>query len=359
MIQVCSRCGTRWNVRDRQRAWCPRCHGALMAPTNQPDPRLGPPPYFPPGPPMPPAAVPRPPQPIPPGAPGPGVPGPGVPRRSHQLPPGFRWIAVRPGPPPPRRNQRRPLGPTPRYSSIPRWGLFDDIAPSPDGEAQAARKGPSAATVRAVMLSSVALFGAAAFVHVIRYILLLINRTTLLPRLVANMASLLSVVTSVAAVVAVIVTGVATTWWLIGRRSAVFQHLGGDDPRPLWTLWAGSLVPLVNLVWAPVFVIELARAENSYSRMRGPIAVWWVGWLFSYALSIFAFATSFTTEPQGVADNTVSMILAYLLGGAVTVMLWKVFDGFVRKPVERPLHRWVVIGAPPAAVEPEQREPAA
>ncbi|WP_224187300.1 hypothetical protein, partial [Mycobacterium avium] len=25
MIQVCSQCGTRWNVRDRQREWCPRC----------------------------------------------------------------------------------------------------------------------------------------------------------------------------------------------------------------------------------------------------------------------------------------------------------------------------------------------
>ncbi|MGB3895235.1 MAG: DUF4328 domain-containing protein, partial [Mycolicibacter sinensis] len=32
MIQVCSRCGTRWNVRDRRRAWCPRCNGALWAP---------------------------------------------------------------------------------------------------------------------------------------------------------------------------------------------------------------------------------------------------------------------------------------------------------------------------------------
>ncbi|WP_238602279.1 hypothetical protein, partial [Mycobacterium avium] len=27
MIQVCSQCGTRWNVRDRQREWCPRCRG--------------------------------------------------------------------------------------------------------------------------------------------------------------------------------------------------------------------------------------------------------------------------------------------------------------------------------------------
>ena len=33
MIQVCSRCGTRWNVRDRQRVWCPRCNGTLLAPS--------------------------------------------------------------------------------------------------------------------------------------------------------------------------------------------------------------------------------------------------------------------------------------------------------------------------------------
>jgi hypothetical protein len=46
-----------------------------------------------------------------------------------------------------------------------------------------------------------------------------------------------------------------------------------------------------------------------------------------------------------------------------------VFDAFVRKPVERPLHRWVVVApdgpaAPaedesPSAVEQEQQEPAA
>ena len=33
VIQVCSRCGTRWNVRDRQRVWCPRCNGTLLAPS--------------------------------------------------------------------------------------------------------------------------------------------------------------------------------------------------------------------------------------------------------------------------------------------------------------------------------------
>ena len=77
VIQVCSQCGTRWNVRDRQRGWCPRCNGALMAPVNPPDPRWSPgatshPPTRPPGP----------------------------QRGGPRLPQGFRWIAVRPGPPP-------------------------------------------------------------------------------------------------------------------------------------------------------------------------------------------------------------------------------------------------------------------
>jgi hypothetical protein len=195
-----------------------------------------------------------------------------------------------------------------------------------------------------VFLASVGLFGVAAFVHVVRYVLLLINRTTLLPRLVANFASLFGVLASLAAVVAVVVTSVAATWWLIGRRAAAFAHRGDVDPRPTWTIWAGCLIPVVNLVWAPVYVIELAHAEDSYSRMRLPILTWWVSWLFAYGMSIFAFATSFTTEPQGIADNTVSMILAYLIGGTSIALLWAIFDKFVRKPVERPLHRWVVIG---------------
>lgn len=394
MIQVCSQCGTRWNVRDRRRELCPRCNGMLLAPVVQvgpaqvapgqmgpagppplptappprhPDPRWGPPmparSPMPSGPPLPPA----------PFTPAPFTPGPraGGPR----LPPGFRWIAVRPGPPPPPRAQRRPLGPTPRYAFIPRWGLVDNIAPSGELDDAKIRNGPSPATVRGVLLSAMAILVMAALVHVLRYGLLLYNRTTLLPRLVANVALLMGVVASLAAVIAVIVTTVTMTSWLTARRSAVFRHRGQDDPRPSWALWICSLVPLVNLVWAPVFVIELAHAEDSRSRLRTPIAWWWAVWIGSTGMSIFAIATSFTTKPQGIADNTVSMIIAYVVAAAAIAMLWRVFDGFVLKPVERPAHRWIVVSdaqpavadttAPaadresPAAVEPERQEPAA
>ena len=56
-------------------------------------------------------------------------------------------------------------------------------------------------------------------------------------------------------------------------------------------------------------------------------------------------------EPQAVADHTVTMIIAYLAGLAVIVLLWRVVDGFIRRPVERPLHRWVVVPVEPTEAQ--------
>lgn len=266
---------------------------------------------------------------------------------------GFRWIAVRPGPAPPPRFRRPSLGPTPRYQSIPRWGLYDRPAAGAPLAAQVPRKSASDTAVRATLLASAAVFSLAALVHILWYLLLLINRTTLLPPLVANGTLLMGVLASLAAIVAVIVTAATMASWLVGRRSAVFRFLGHDDPRSEWELWAGCLVPVANLLWAPVFLIELARAEQSEARLRGPIVMWWVAWIFSTAISAWAMWTSSATDAQGVADNTVTVIIAYLAGLAVLLLLWRVFNTFVRKSVERPLHRWVVVPEDQTNVEPQ------
>ena len=322
VIQVCSRCATRWNVRDSQRVWCPRCHSALLPPSAP----IGPP------------AAGR-------------LPGTAVirdrPRQQRDaaaLPAGFRWIAVRPGPPPPPRADRRPLGPTPSYRSIPRWGLTDRPVADAGGDTTP-RKNASAAAVRVTLVAAAAVFALAALAHVARYLLLLVNRTTLLPPLVAGGILLMGVLVSLAAMVSVIVTTAVLTSWLIGRRAAVFGFLGHDDPRSEWELWAGCLTPVVNLVWAPVFLFELARAEQSQARLRGPIVMWWIAWTFSTAISAWAIWTSAATDPQGIADNTVTVIIAYLAGLAVLILLWRLFDGFDHRPVERPMHRWVMVPA--------------
>ncbi|KAA1250223.1 DUF4328 domain-containing protein [Mycobacterium simiae] len=348
MIQVCSQCGTRWNVRERQRMWCPRCRGTLMAPlVGAPtgDPRWRSPA-------------------------GPQLPGPPVMQRvPPRLPPGFRWIAVRPGAAPPPRTGRRFRGPTPRYAVMPRWGLADQaLQPAPAAVQTSPKVGPSAATVRAVLFGTVVVLTVAALVYAVRYALLIINRNTLLNSLVAGASLWLGVLASLAALVAMAFCFVALIQWLIARRAAAFTHHGWPEHRSAPQLWAGCLLPLANLVWAPVFVIELALVEGQYQRLQRPIAVWWIIWVLSNAVAIFAIATGFASDAQGIANNTVMTVVAYALAAATLATVMRVFEGFERKPVERPAHRWVVLpdspnrSAAPAsggAVELEGQEPAA
>lgn len=356
MIQVCSQCGTRWNVRDRQRVWCPRCRGTLLAPSTEApgaDPRWS-------------ARS----------ASQPAV----RPRTAPRLPPGYRWIAVRPGAPPPARRRRPPLGPTPRYTAIPRWGLADHIDAARATPASAVQKAPLASRVRATFLISVLTLGIAAAVHLIRYVLLIINRNTLLNPLVAIAAVALSVLASLAAIAAVSTCAVVLTRWLIARRSAAFTHYGRTEPRPVWALWVGCLLPpstalvlaiafavllgklghpaswglmagcvticclpLLAVVWALVYLIELAKTEDQYSRLRKTIWGWWLLWVVSSVTSVFATVTGGAQDAQGIANNTVAMIVAYLLALAAVIATARVFEGFERKPVERPAHRWVVV----------------
>jgi hypothetical protein len=344
VIQVCAQCGTRWNVRDRQRVWCPRCRGTLLAPG-------------------------------PTGAPGTSQPaGPPSAGQPGRAPAGYRWIAVRPGAPPPPRRKRVPLGPTPRYPYIPRWGLydrFDDDGAA--GQVAAERSAPSPASVRRTIVITMALLGAAALLHVIRYALLLINRTVLLDPIVAALATWLPVAASVAAFFAVVATALVLTTWLIARRAAAFAHLGSPDPRSPRELWTGCLVPLVNLVMAPVFVIELARAEQ---RTGLRIVSWWITWFVSYALSIASIVTTVLTifydGAQRIADNTVITTIGYLVALATLLLVLQVYQGFERQPVDRPSRRWVMVAARPATtagedaadesavpVEAEDRNPAA
>jgi uncharacterized protein DUF4328 len=343
MIQVCSRCGTRWNVRDKQRVWCPRCNGSLLAPSaSPPHPEWSAHPSAPP---------------VRPSNQG---------RRSTppRLPPGYRWIAVRPGAAPPPRRRKRHQGPTPRYPVIPRWGLVDHFDTTEFEQQATPRQGPSLRGLRATLIATIAALGAAALVHIVRYVLMIINRDVLLNPVVAWLATWLGVVISVAVVFLVVATFILLTNWLIARRAAAFKHVGRQEHRPLWALRTGCLVPFANLFWAPVFVLELANVEDATARLRRPIAVWWVVWVLSTAVSVFSIATSFTTDAQGIADNTVTTIVAYLIAMAAMVLVGRVLLGFERRPVERPAKRWVIVadeseGESGVPVESEGQNPAA
>ncbi len=204
--------------------------------------------------------------------------------------------------------------------------------------------------MQGVLLVTALVFALAAAAHVVRYLLMLINRTTLLPPFVAIGSLVTGVFASLAAIVAVGATAVVLTSWLIGRRAAAFDRHGQKDPRPGWVLWAGCLIPVVNWFFAPLFVLELAEAEGCRERQNRPILLWSISWVLTTLICGWATWTTFKAhEPQAVADNTVTVIVAYLAGLAVIVLLWRVVGGFVRRPVDRPLHRWVIVTAGPDA----------
>lgn len=205
------------------------------------------------------------------------------------------------------------------------------------------RAAPSSRSLEKALGGAIAALGIAALVHALIYLLMIINRTKLLHALIANGAVWLGRLAGVAAIAAVVHCAVVLTRWLLARRSAAFarQHL--PEPRPAWALWTGCLVPLVNLAWAPVYALELAGREDRLDRLRRPIVVWWVVWAVSTGAAVFATATSWADDAQGIADNMVATVVAYLLGLAAVVATARVVEGFEQRSMGRPAHHWVVV----------------
>ena len=78
---------------------------------------------------------------------------------------------------------------------------------------------------------------------------------------------------------------------------------------------------------------------------------WWCVWIFSTLVSVFSIATSFTRDAQGIADNTVTTIVAYLVALAALLLADRVLLGFESRPVDRPVKRWVMVADESRRVE--------
>ncbi|MDT5178903.1 MAG: hypothetical protein QOJ95_3101 [Mycobacterium sp.] len=197
--------------------------------------------------------------------------------------------------------------------------------------------------VRATLLTTMFALAFAVVVHIANYALLLYNRSKLLNPIIEGAATWAGVAASVLVFFTLIATTVVLTNWLIARRRAAYARHEMPDPRPAWQLWLGCLLPLVNLFWAPVFVIELARVEGRLAWLRTPIVVWWCAWWVSFLVSMFSFATSFTRDAQGIANNTVVITIAYLTALAALLLTVKMYRGFEHQAVDRPVKRWVMV----------------
>lgn len=192
--------------------------------------------------------------------------------RGGRLPRGYRWVARKPasgagtgraGASSTARRQRAPSGPTPRYRTIPRWGLPVGPVEEAGGDPGSARE---AGRARALLTATMVLFALAAVSEMLRYALLLRGRGHLVHRVTAGLSDAVVLVFGYASMVFVVLSAVACAAWLVRARAAAYREAGEAEPRGERRLYAGVIVPIVNLVYPGVFLAELVRARGRAGR---------------------------------------------------------------------------------------------
>ncbi|WP_069165292.1 DUF4328 domain-containing protein [Nocardia altamirensis] len=307
VVQPCARCGARWAVQSAPMHWCPRCRGVLLSPAPIDAPAE---------------------------------------RRN------YRWVARRPD-----HRVRRPAAgrpasrETPRYTQIPRWGLIDQPAPA----ATDAVSSPFArltARVSTLLIATAAVFGVAAFAEVLRYVLLLRNRTRLIHPALLFCSDALVIGAALLAVVLALLAALGVLGWLIRTRRATFAAAGRDDPRSVRMLVLGSLIPVVNLLWPGVFLTEMV-AQRDDPRALHAVRIWWAAWVFGGLVAAAALLWRTADSLQVKADGVLFTAGTDLVAAAVAVLTLAMIRTVEQQDLRgrsRSARRWVVAVDPAVPV---------
>ena len=312
MVQPCARCGARWAVQTTPMHWCPRCRGVLLSPAPIDAPAE---------------------------------------RRN------YRWVARRPD-----QRLRRPISTrprrsleTPRYQQVPRWGLLDPpVAPTTIAQRPLDRLTSRA---EALLIATAAVFVVAACAELGRYLILLRNRTRLIPSWLLHLSDALVFASALLALALGLACALAMLGWLIETRRAAFAAAARRDPRSARVLALGCLIPVVNLLWPGVFLTEAVGLRPDPRALRA-VRIWWLGWLLGAVCTVAALLWRTADTLQAKADGVLFTAFTDLVGAAVAILTLWVYrsmagrDLFGRARIAR---RWVIAVDPAVPViEPVQ-----
>ncbi|WP_433681760.1 DUF4328 domain-containing protein [Nocardia sp. CA-119907] len=277
VVQPCARCGARWAVQTTPMHWCPRCRGVLLSPAPIDAPAE---------------------------------------RRN------YRWVARRPD----QRIRRssstrpRPSPETPRYQQIPRWGLLDPpVEPATEVQRPLDRLTNRAG---ALLIATAAVFAIAACAELGRYLILLRNRTRLIPSLLLHFSDVMVWLSALVGLVLGLGCALAMLGWLIETRRTAFAEAGRRDPRSVRMLALGCLIPVVNLLWPGVFLTELVTVRADPRALRA-VRIWWLGWLLGAVCTVAALLWRTADSLQAKADGVLFTAFTDLVAAGVAVLtLW-------------------------------------
>lgn len=265
----------------------------------------------------------------------------------------YRWVARKPDHRPARngrRPQRDPRSGPPRYTEIPRWGLID--VPRPAAAEPAGRLDRAAASVRTLLLWTAIAFGGAALAELGRYLVLLYNRTRLVPPVLLHVSDAAVIGLSIVAQAVAVLAAVAAVGRLIQLRRAAYARLGRSDPRPVRTLVLGCLVPVANLVWPGVFLTELLTGRDDPRTLR-LIRLWWAVWVLSGVMVLAALFWRRAESLQAQADGVVFTALTDAVAAGVALLTLAVLNALEGRDLRgraRSTRRWTVAVDPAVPV---------
>ncbi|ANY21636.1 DUF4328 domain-containing protein [Gordonia terrae] len=292
-----------------------------------------------------------------PGHPGPRHPGPtsapaGRLYRSRNV----RWVARRPPEAVPAR--RGPVGRRgprliPRYVYVPTWGLHDE--PTTADAAHQKLDDSRSRLGLALVLAGSALT-ASALVHLVRYILLVVNRDRPLPEFLIIASDWLTVFVGVVAFLGFVLATLAFMRWVLELRADTYASAGLLDPRrPGWVA-ALSGLPLVNLIGAPLVLQEVAAhrvgqdpsldADLVGRRLRKL----WVAWILvnvAAGAAIVARLIAWRSDSLQTGANALAMVIvSTAISAAFAFWMARrvrtLFGAAAAAPV--PTRRWVAVG---------------
>lgn len=274
-----------------------------------------------------------------------------APRRQQRVfrNPNLNWIAQRPPEARPvQRRTPRPDGPgrspIPSYRYIPRWGLLD--APAQWHSTTTPRQVADRQLTQVLTIAA-GVFGFTALVHLLRYIVVSVNRSVVVPSWIDRGSTWLVVFGGVCAGVAALVGVIALARWILVVRADAYLEIGRLDPRPWWQTWPAVVLPVVNLV-GPAWLIyeakDLDADTETSGRTRRRMTRIWVGWLVVNLGAAVAIAYRFFGDTiQEQADGLFWVIVSAALSAAfcwwVRLRLPRLFDAPAPVAVKT---RWVV-----------------
>ncbi|MGC5257960.1 DUF4328 domain-containing protein [Gordonia sp. DT218] len=262
-----------------------------------------------------------------------------------------RWVARRP---PEAIPARRPMvapgpRPIPRYVYVPRWGLRD-VPVEAGGDGHNPLEALTAVLLHALRLLAGAL-GLAAVVHLLRYILLVVNRSVPVAGWTDRASAFLAIFGGLVAFGVFVYATVVFTRWITALRDDAYRRHDLRDPRPRWQIALLAAVPLVNVAGAAVLLHEVARMRDDLEpeRTRRRLTKLWVAWAIVNVLALIAVITRVVATASGSIQTSANGLAAVVISSAVSgVFAWWLGTRLMAifgAPQDEPLpsRRWVAV----------------